>query len=79
MAILSFMAACPTHVAHVESYEAHCWGEATVAALSMLTAGAVIDEIPALAAEWLSHDGTDSFELAFTPEYGETVTMVYTV
>lgn len=79
MAVVSFMAPCSTHVAHVNSYEVNCWGEATGMVLAIFTEAAVIDEIPALASAWLMRTGTESFQMDFTPEVGETVSIVYSV
>jgi hypothetical protein len=80
MAVISSVVPCDSCVVHTQSYDVYNWVAATGAALTLISQVALIDEIPVLAAQWLTQDGTTSFELEFTDsDFGHSITILYVV
>lgn len=79
MVTLSHTEACPVHVAHTDSIPLNCFDEATGMVALAVAQTADISTIPAVLREWLSHDGTETFEVSFLDDYGTEHVITYAV
>lgn len=79
MVTLTHTEICPIHIVHTDSIVVGCWDEATAMFAMAVAETADISAIPTVLREWLSHDGTETFETSFLDDYGTEHVITYAV